>query len=1734
MPETKEEPTLVEQAATAVVASEIIENKKATRKERKAELRRAEAEARKVEAEARKAKADAKKTQAEARIAEAEVKRAEAEVKKAEIDERNKSFADTAPETKEEPTVLEKAAPALVGAEIIENVRATRKERKAELRRAEAEARRVEAEARKAKAEIKITQADAKRTQAEATKADAEARRAESEVKRAEAEFKKAEAEVKRAEIVEKNRPMEAATARDEASVVNNAAPISEAAEAPEAARPTIKELKVDLKRAEAEARRVEAEAKKAKAEIKITKAEATKAKAEATKADAEARRAEAEVKRAEIAEKNRAASDAEANKRAELAEKKAKAEDEREKDERLDRYLSEIGTLSALVASHDAKIRRIEQDQERMEREADEQKAERARRSYGSDASEDASGFVDAEQIVVRENKQPVYDEEAIKRDIESMNRRALPGYLAKSDKKLRMLEKRARRAERRIDRSTEDDRIEATLIAISVRKEIVDILCENLKCCTLFRVKKHNDYFTKRIRRATARYNALVAIYESLFNEELTKADPSVVNDILDGEDYMPLPSVTYVKETVKVPVEDTELSSDGETVKVARRITASETKLRRRLDYHREKKNSATALSQRASHLAECLMVERDIVELFSQGLLSSVIADNKKEIKLRKRKLDLAVAEYNAFADELENAVGDEIVRAKESLSDDIIASKEYTPLPEIKYALEKNEPDKNRRQAEKERRATMSAVRRGEIMPDDIRFLNAYISRSDKAALKLERLAKRNDRSKRRLRGEALNRAILNSAILRARIVLFDRDSLIAAYRLDARRYISACKERLLVAVQNYNAEITEYDDATGIKLVKISPTLGEDIVNGRSYQTIPELLWRERFIELADLSSLTNGDGQVFVFPTLDKVARAQSTDEGRFVIEARLGEIPLSTDRPIALPVNTARLFKGLEVDSARKLSQFNARLKRAERLIERELLLTERRMASAESDVAVRLIVKRIVLLREIVSRRIEALTYAVEFSRRRRAERYKLGIIETMVRYNSVIDEYNAVSDEKFSYADAHIPYAILAGRDYSPLPEIVYRREFVEKNGDEIRVVSTLAKNAEQSEKDATASAFMAPTLATATAAPGISDTDEISPEALEAWNSAARSQYNGELAESAALEAKNHSEMAGYMKRLSESYSISAKNNNESARYYRDLAKDSADRSDHSVKMAGYYARLAEEQRSKAAYIASQAAAYERDAMESAQRVRAYAEKTREAVDIANITMLDARDSLERKIGVGIVTSAPGSYRASVVQILDDQGLRKYAEKNDRNERIKQSRMRGLIKRASDAVGNEKITLTLDALIECKGRIDIIVDILRQAVRSDSQRYKRLYSERLQDAISDYNAIAKAYTSISLKPITPADPAIVNAVLEGKRFNPLPDITYTRGFRAPGEENVVVLKPGVTVEEAVSTTTFADRVALSETISKQLGLDIDSVAKGVEYEIKMLERSENVSQAYRFGIDGKKSLKRAKKKIKELRKQGLQAVELERHDNERYYSVVYANPMTVSISRSATRGMNRPGASRLEMEHNGKTIMAVREDIARIRENVIALLDERHKLNCEIVALYTGSDVDPHGLPVSEKYQEKRMDAARRSYRRLKGRAEVVRHLSNVSEVTKAHIFSLMNKKIVAESNLELFKYRYKNECHSRAAKKLILKDIKATMKTVRILNYDINGFFGRAVRVHKERKNEVYRGAIMFVLFMLLMGTAVLGYIFREPIAAFIKAWLESRSGGGL
>ena len=1517
------------------------------------------------------------------------------------------------------------------------------------------------------------------------------------------------------------------------------------------------------------------------------------------------------------------------------VAEPAEKAESEKEIN-------PDISALAAMLALHDEELRRIRAERERIlaERAAkpavaavvatqpipvqseektatepvadEEAKASEEAALDAVDETVEAENTSDAEltneqsdAISVVEEPQPVYDEEAIKSDIENMNRRSLKAYLEKCERRLEKLVKSAKRAEKKLKKADEYERIERVLIALGIYKEIIDLLCENLKCCTLFSVKKHYSSYQKKITAKVVRYNELVDTYTEITGNALTKPELTVAQSIIDGEVYTPIPVISYTKETIEIIPEAT-VAEDG--TKVAKKITASEKKLHKNLLLAIKKKEACATVSQRTVMLAECITIERDIVELLAAKMREAVEKKKPGAINNSHKKLSFAITEYNAFVDEYELLSGTALVKASESIPDDIKEGKEYQPLPEISYNRQRELIDKSAKDLSKEKKAVAAAVRKGEAMPEKEELLGGYISANSKKVNELSKLARKCEKAGRKKSGEAYNCAILNVAMLRGKIVALHRDNLIAAYRLDSLKYVDSCKNELAHSVRLYNDEIARYNDATGIKLIMIAPGIADDIVNGRGYQTIPTLEWRERFAELSD--NETADEKRVFVFPTLAEISKQQTLSGDAYVQSASFGESELVDDKLVVTPVSTAKYFKRFSVTKKSKIRGFERRAKKAEHELRREIARTNKQIERASDFGKVRLTVKKLVLNKDIVNLRIKGLEHSVKFADKKRIAAYKNSVISAMIDYNSCVYAYEQLTNEKLTPASAYVPYDVIDGREYAKMPIIVYRKEFVETNGSSVRAVATLAKQNDEykaavSEAQSEPGAVPVPTVYPAAdedsgkkltkaeqkrakrkekkrgkskELAGASDTDEsaqrtessdiaplavagavaisesisddaefVYPEgevltdgyaeqaesySVEAWNSAAMAQYRAELAENAAMEAKNRADIAEYYSQLAACEAVKAENSSVISEYHRDKSNASAINADNSARMSAYYATNAEDSYKRTEYLAAQAQSFEDVAKKNAVRVQKYANMAQESVSLADVAMLDAYDGYDRKVGLAVATAMTPSIRASVSRPLDDTGLKKYCDKLTKKEKALDSQIAGLVKASNKSTGNEKIVAVLDAVIACKARFDIFVDILKQAVRSKNDKYIKYYRVKLADCIKTYNALVDRYAAITGNLLTKIDSdkskaGVVDAILKGEGYDAVPDVTYDRDFKAPGDEKVVMLRPGIVVDDAVSTTNFADNARLVENANHQIGVDIDAIAKAVEYEIKMVERSENVTQRYRYGISGDSSYKKAKKRISELKSESIRAFELERRDNERYYSVVYANPMTVAISDAKLKKLlgKNSKKSRLEREHDAKSVMHVRDDIARVRSNVIALLDERHKINAELIALYTGSDVDPHGLPVGEEYQQRRLRAARRAHRRLKGRAKTVKQLKYVADGTKGHIYDLMNKKIVAESNLELFKYRLKREKHSYKGKKLLIKDIKATKRTIERLERDIKGFLRGAVIKQRERATTIWGYTAIVILILFAVGALTIGIIFKNQLAGWFSSF---------
>ncbi len=1489
----------------------------------------------------------------------------------------------------------------------------------------------------------------------------------------------------------------------------------------------------------------------------------------------------------------------------------------------------------------------------------------------------------ISAEPVTV-ENMDKAYDMAVIENDIKYVNLPSLPKHIKMHRKLIKKLEKQAARVEKKLARAKEESaKVERAIELLAIYKQIIDTLCEDLKCCSIMGVTKYNKEISKKIKKTIAKYNATVNAYESVTGDEgrISRLDTAIIASVMAGGAYVPVTAVSCEK------VEATPDNERDSEVKVARKITESEKSLIKRANKAAKKKKAARSDdTAKLAALADEIMAKRDLTELLSYEMRSAVSKNKKKDTEKYKKKLTAAIEAYNAAVGEYEELTGAALAKAECDLADRIAAGEGYEPLPELSYA--KASKTREGKLTRKERKAHLRAVKRAQAMPESLKQLNPYISTNDKQIAKLQTQIKKNERYlKRQESAVDYNRTLLNIIMLKGNMTSLIKDNLVASYRLSAERQTKLYKTKLFAAVESYNISVNAYYATTGAWLVKIAPTLADDIVSGRSYQAIPTLEWRERFIELKDRSQALGDESLVFVFPKVADIADGQSTAAETYVYNVDLTTTPLITDRIVESPVNISKYFAKLKIRNKRGISRYEKAVKKAEPLIRRELFNTEKQIAKAEGFARTKFMVKRLVLIRQLIDIATGGLEYSVRFSHKKKTVKYKNTCLAEMINYNSYVEQYIKETEQLLTPASAFIPYDIIEGRDFEPMPVLAYRKEFVERNGDDVRVVDAIGKNGALAAMEAHRAASEAGTIAAASKkgrknreSKSSSDTDESAgrisfveqaneneieeiaeaPKSAKAkraakaadkaerkarlaeeralerlalaeakkdskraaklakkaseraeiaddraaikeeraelavqkelklsapadtysygddgiiptrpilddvrtnngsydfierpYTSLKRAEFYEEYASQAARQAENNAQMAEYYANVADSYQIDASYSAEvaaysanvsnaaqtraenlsnmaeysaamaryaaekseysaaEAQYHEDSANIGAIKADNALSMANYYAGKALGAQAKAAYAAKQAENYAHNTELYADYIAEITSKAEESQRLADITMLNAQDVMNRPHAITVATATSAAVSGAVNKILDLKGLQVYASANERVANRHYRHYASLYSKLRRLRGNDKIVCLLDALTQCKARFDIYSDLLMQAKRSMDKnpfksreigKHRDSFKRKLTSAIKDYNELVEKYTEISANRIPPINANIPKLILEGKKYDPVPDITYSREFAKPGGENLVLLKPGLVVETVVDNDVFASRSALVDKIHAQIDLDMDAVSKRYIYAVNLKERSQNVKNQYQFGLDTR-AIKAGRKAtaiaVERLKAEHKRALALEREDNERYYKVVENNPMLMKVKDENSR--NR---------------------LALIREEIILLLDRRNEINAKLVAMYTGTDVDRNGEPVNPKYEKVRFKAAKRAYRERMRRYGEIRKWK-IEDKYKQRVFDLMNREVQTIADLEQLKVRITKEKLTRKQRVLIRKDIRSKQSYLKLLKNTRKGAFKKALHMYDDKKFGAEIGLwIAFLILALLVGMAV---VFWQPLYGILQ-----------
>ena len=298
-------------------------------------------------------------------------------------------------------------------------------------------------------------------------------------------------------------------------------------------------------------------------------------------------------------------------------------------------------------------------------------------------------------------------------------------------------------------------------------------------------------------------------------------------------------------------------------------------------------------------------------------------------------------------------------------------------------------------------------------------------------------------------------------------------------------RVKAYNYIKELRTALHLEIDRYNELVINYASITGEQLTRLSTFLPENIASGKSLAVVPELLYKERYVQI--LPDEEQGQDDAVTTMVINPVVTA----------EAMLREIPLPRGKSGCSSYSkkikraTARLN-----DECTRLNKLIQKTKTSRKRYESELASLEKRSTLAErttreyknkvfainvkygkqlvgigtlkaknafARTRLRLIVNRFALEREklvLAYESLRSIYRAGSYDQRKAAEKL---FANAIVAYNQCAERCSKVTGTHFDqFGPAIVEHA---GRgDEIKFPKIAYKRELVERVGDSVRAIS----------------------------------------------------------------------------------------------------------------------------------------------------------------------------------------------------------------------------------------------------------------------------------------------------------------------------------------------------------------------------------------------------------------------------------------------------------------------------------------------------------------------------------------------------------------------------------------------------------------------------------------------------------------------------------------------
>lgn len=432
------------------------------------------------------------------------------------------------------------------------------------------------------------------------------------------------------------------------------------------------------------------------------------------------------------------------------------------------------------------------------------------------------------------------------------------------------------------------------------------------------------------------------------------------------------------------------------------------------------------------------------------------------------------------------------------------------------------------------------------------------------------------------------------------------------------------------------------------------------------------------------------------------------------------------------------------------------------------------------------------------------------------------------------------------------------------------------------------------------------------------------------------------------------------------------------------------------------------------------------------------------------------------------------------------------EVVSQKDLQRLLSTTARDISRLRAKLGAKVKSKHTARGTDKIIYTAQCFILQKKIIDLEATNLRAACQVVSAHDIQVLKRSLTEDIKQYNDLVSEYKAVSGNSLTFASVKIPQDIINGKYYTPVPKVSciYLDGDDSLAGELREMSRDTLIKEDP------AARAALEKRINSQSNKDLTYITKRADYEVSMLE-SERDMLSYRFGkipADVKREKREIGKRIDRIRRTHKEALKYENSDNKRYYAVVSANPVNMNL----------------------KNRKADRDRVAAIRSRIISLLNERDIINGKLMALYDGGDVFDIAS-INQRWRRIKNKAALRSKKKQKELARTVDALP-IAPADKTKFYSLMNKKVDAESTLALMKHRLRKEKLHEDDKRCAKRDIAELKARIKALEKDIADL----MKSTRERISDIESGhawyAGMVVAIVITIIVLAVAYVMIKNI----------------